>query len=112
MSDVSESLRSHTKNEPPGAICSHRSEEMSDTEQIAQVAHKKWVNEWIAHSLIFGQKTSNSLGKPMSEFPALAESHFLHITVTTAGREPLLCIIIIYDPSIVYLLYSTVWWLT
>ena len=45
------------------------SEEMSDCEQIAQVAHQKWANEWIAHffewiahSLIFGQKTSDSLG--------------------------------------------------
>ena len=51
---------------------------MSDHEQIAQVAHQKWVNEWIAsfflriaHSLIFGQKPSDLLGKPMSEFPAL-----------------------------------------
>ena len=32
-------------------------------EQIAQVAH----------SLIFWQKTSNSLRKPMSEFPALGK---------------------------------------
>ena len=36
---------------------------MRDREQIAQVAHQKWANEWIAHfleqiahSLIFGQK--------------------------------------------------------
>ena len=64
VSDVSESFRSLTKNER--------------CEQIAQVAHQKWANEWIArfferiaHSLIFGQKTSDSLGKPMSEFPAL-----------------------------------------
>ena len=64
VSDVSESLRSLTKNER--------------CEQIAQVAHQKWANEWIAHffeqiahSLLFGQKTSDSLGKPMSEFPAL-----------------------------------------
>ena len=28
---------------------------MSDHERIAQVAHQKWANEWIAHSLIFGQ---------------------------------------------------------
>ena len=59
------------------AIRSGRWEEMSDRERIAQVAHQKWANEWIAHfferiahSLIFGQKTSDSLGKPMSEFPA------------------------------------------
>ena len=55
--------------------------DVSDRERIAQVAHQKWANEWIthfferiAHSLIFGQKTSDSLGKPMSEFPALAKS--------------------------------------
>ena len=56
MSDVSKSLRSLTKNEQPWAIRSDRSEEMSDHEQIAQVAH---------------QKTSNSLNNQMSEFPAL-----------------------------------------
>ena len=78
LSDVSKSLRSLTKNEQPWAIRSYRSEEMSDREWIAQVAHQKWANEWIphfferiTHSLIFGQKTSDSLGKPMSEFPAL-----------------------------------------
>ena len=64
MSDVSESLRSLTKNER--------------CERIAQVAHQKWANEWIAcfferiaHSLIFLQKLSDSLRKQMSEFPAL-----------------------------------------
>ena len=53
---------------------------MSDHEQIAQVAHQKWANEWIAHffewiahSLIFWQKTSDSLGNQMSEFPALVD---------------------------------------
>ena len=78
MSDVSKSLRSLTKNEQPWAIRSGCSEEMSDREQIAQVAHQKWANEWIAHfferiadSLIFGQKTSDSLGNQMSEFLAL-----------------------------------------
>ena len=78
MSDVSESLISLTKNERPWAIRSGRSEEMSDCEQIAQVAHQKWANEWIAHFferiahlLIFGQKTSDSLGNKMSKFPAL-----------------------------------------
>ena len=57
---------------------SGRSEEMSDCEWIPQVAHQKWAKEWIAHffeqialSLIFGQKTSDSLGKPMIAFPAL-----------------------------------------
>ena len=57
VSDVSKSLRLLTINE--------------QCEQIAQVDHQKWVNEWIAHFfkqiahlLIFSQKT-------MSEFPAL-----------------------------------------
>ena len=75
---MSESLRLLTKNEWPWAIRSHHSEEMSDRERIAQVAHQKCANEWsahfferISHLLIFGQKTSVSLGKPMSEFPAL-----------------------------------------
>ena len=47
-------------------------------ELIAQVAHQKIVNERIAsffervaHWLIFSQKTSDSLRKPMSEFPGL-----------------------------------------
>ena len=78
MSDVSESLRQLTKNERQWAIRSGRSEEMSDREKIAQVAHQKWAIEWIAHfferiahSLIFGQQTSDSLGNQMSEFPAL-----------------------------------------
>ena len=62
--DVSESLKLLTKNE--------------QCERIAQVAYQKWPNEWIAHFfeliahlLIFGQKTSDSLGNPMSEVPAL-----------------------------------------
>ena len=61
MSDVSESLRSLTKNEQPWAIRSHRSEEfagnslirsslicsfrsfvLSDCEQFAQIAQDKW----------------------------------------------------------------------
>ena len=78
LSDVSELLRSLTKNEQPWVICSGRLEEMSLREWIAQVAHQKWANEWItyffeqiAHSLIFGQKTSDSLGNLMSEFLAL-----------------------------------------
>ena len=57
-------------------------EEMSHHEQIAQVAHQKWANEWItrffdwiAHPLIFGQKTSDSLRKLMREFPALNSTH-------------------------------------
>ena len=96
-SDVSELLRSLTKNERcersaqvapqkwAWVVRSHCSEEMSDRERIAQVAHQKWANEWItrfferiAHSLIFGQKISDSLGKPMSEFPALFKSKILN----------------------------------
>ena len=80
MSDVSESLISLDKNERPWVICSGRSEEMSDHERITQVAHQKWVNEQIAnffeqitHSLIFGQKTSDLLKKPMSEISALVK---------------------------------------
>ena len=65
VSDVSKSLRSRTKNEP--------------CERIAQVAHQKWANERIAHFFeriapllsFFAIKTSDSLRKPMSEFPAL-----------------------------------------
>ena len=65
---------------------------MSDHERFAQVAQKKWAivseslrsltkNEQMSESLVFvseslirsflGKKTSDSLGKPMSEFPAL-----------------------------------------
>ena len=51
MSDVSESLILFTKNEQPWAIRSGRSEEMSDRERIAQVAHQKGAIEWIAHFL-------------------------------------------------------------
>ena len=72
MSDVSKSLRSLTKNER--------------CERIAQVAHQKWANEQIArffeliaHSLIFSQKTSDSLRKPMSEFPALLVDGFIEV---------------------------------
>ena len=77
MSAGSELLRSLTKSERPCAIRSHRTEEIRDHERIAQVAHQKWANEWIArfferitHLLIFGQKTSDSFGR-MSKFPAL-----------------------------------------
>ena len=55
MNDVSESLISLTKNKRPWAINSGRSEEMSD----------------VSESLIFGQKTRDSLRNQMSEFPAL-----------------------------------------
>ena len=91
VTDVSESLRLLTKNERCERLAqvTHQkwatmsdslrsSEEMSDHERIAQVANQKRANEWIAHFferiphlLIFGQKTSDSLGNQISEFPAL-----------------------------------------
>ena len=82
VNDVSKSLRSLTKNE----LC----------EQIAQVAHQKWATmskslrsltknerivhffERIAHLLIFLQKKSDSLRKPMSKFPALKFSNSVY----------------------------------
>ena len=64
MSNVSESLRSFTKNEWPCGILSGLSPKMS-----------KWANclffEQIDHLLIFSQKKSYLLRKPMSEFPTL-----------------------------------------
>ena len=66
------------------------SPKMSNHEQFAQVTHQNWATvskslrsltkneriirffERIAHSLIFSQKTSDLLRKPMSEFPTLA----------------------------------------
>ena len=72
MSDVSESLRSLTKNEQPWAIHSGHSEEMSDVSKSLISLTK---NEQMSESLIFGQKTSNLLGNPMSEFPALVFGH-------------------------------------
>ena len=89
--DVSESLISLKSNERCEQIAhlAHKKwATMSDLlrslrgneqcERITHFAHQKWANEWIAHfferiahSLIFGQKTSNLLGNQMSEFPAL-----------------------------------------
>ena len=64
MSNVSKLLRLFTKNEWPCAICSGCSPKMS-----------KWANRtffWANRSFAnFFAKTSNSLRKPMSEFPAL-----------------------------------------
>ena len=79
--------------------CSFRLPKMSDHEWFAQVpqrkwaiwqithfAHQTWANEWITHffekiaySLIFGQKTSDSLGNQMREFPALLICSFTQI---------------------------------
>ena len=82
MSFMSKSLRSLPKNEWPWAIRSGRSPKMSEHERIAQVANQKWANEriacffeQIAYLLIFSQKTSDLLRKPMSEFPALSCSY-------------------------------------
>ena len=65
------------------AICSGRSEGMSDRERFAQVAHQKnermsksltfWANRSFAQ--FFCQKTSDSLQNSMSEFPTLNYSH-------------------------------------
>ena len=97
MSDVSKSLRLLSKNEQCEQIAqvaqqkwamwanlSGRSPKMSDHERIAQVTHQNWANERIAHFferithlLIFLQKTSDSLRKPMSEFPALTPTTWL-----------------------------------
>ena len=48
MSNVSESLRSLTKNEQPWAICSGRSEEMSDVSELLILLTK---NERMSDSL-------------------------------------------------------------
>ena len=72
MSDVSESLRSLTKTE-----------RMSELLFYAQ----------IAHLLIFSQKTSDSLRKLMSEFPALV------LTLFTT----------LWDQLGVFTLFTTLW---
>ena len=94
MSDVSESL---TKNERPWAICSGRSEEMSDCERIAQVTYQKWANELIArfferiaHFLPenerFARKTDEQIPSPgsawLSQFLMLV---ILFLYSSTAG---------------------------
>ena len=92
LSEVSESLRLLRTNERPQAICSGRSEGMSDREQIAQVSNQKmskWANhslfEQIAHLLTFFAKTSDSLQNSLSEFPTLwiwGSWKFVYITHT------------------------------
>ena len=68
LGDVSESVRSLTKNEQPWVICSHPSEEMSNHERITQVAHQKWANEWIVHfwakNELFARKTDKRIPSP------------------------------------------------
>ena len=73
VSDVSESLRSLTKNER--------------CEWIAQFAHQKWATmgdslRSFGYSLIFSQKTSDLLRKPMREFPALVFLYFFQFLET------------------------------
>ena len=65
MSYVSKSLRSLTKNERPWAIRSGRSEEVSNRERIAQVAHQ---NERLSELLIFFSKSliRSFLGKKIA----------------------------------------------
>ena len=62
-----DSLRSLRENKQSWANCSGRSPKMSER------VNRSFF-EGIAHSLIFGQNTSDSLGKPMSEFPALGRT--------------------------------------
>ena len=67
MSDVSESLRLHTKNERPWAICSGHSEEMSDCERIAQVAHQKLlIHLFLGKNERFTQKKDERIPSPDS----------------------------------------------
>ena len=82
MSDVS----NRSGRSPKMSKCANPSgclPKMSDHERFAQVAHQKWAKEQIscffeqiAHSLIFLQKMSHSLRKPMSKFPTLIFRRF------------------------------------
>ena len=56
MSDVSESLRSLTKNEQPWAIRSGRSEEMSHRERIAHVCSPK-MSKWVNCSIFLANRS-------------------------------------------------------
>ena len=82
-SDVSESLRSLTKNERCEQIAQVAHQKWtihSECSEVAQVADQKYSNGWItrflSESLIcsFLGKKSDSLKKLMSEFPALCIS--------------------------------------
>ena len=84
MSDVSKSLRSLTKNELPWAIRSGRSDEMSDCEQIAQVAHQKWANEWIAH---FFEQIAHSIIFPKFSFYFFL-LHYIAEIIPQAQKQP------------------------
>ena len=61
VSDVSESLRSLTKMNGVSELL----RSLTKNERMSELL------VFLSESLIFGQKTSNSLGKPMSKFPAL-----------------------------------------
>ena len=75
VSDVSESLRSLTKNERCEQLWANRSGRSSKMSEWVNRscfwANRSffWANRSFAH---FGQKMSHSLGKLMTEFPALA----------------------------------------
>ena len=90
---MSNSLRSLRGNEWLWANCSRRSgqtEEMSDRERIAQVAHPKWANRslfWANHSFAhfmakneqFAQKTNERIPSPASKY------RFLHSSLNFIG---------------------------
>ena len=70
------------QNRAMWANCSGRSQKMSDHDQFAQGAQRKWgivsesrrlltKNERMSESLNFRKKTIDSFGNPMSEFPDL-----------------------------------------
>ena len=61
-------------------VLSHRSNQMSDCERFAQVAHQKWANEQIArfseqmaHSLIFFAKNERFAQKTDEQIPRSAQ---------------------------------------
>ena len=78
VSDVTESLSSLTKKSEHEQFTQVAQRKRAIVIESLRLLTKKWANEWITnffeqitHSLIFRQKTSDSLGKPMSEFPTL-----------------------------------------
>ena len=97
-------------------------------ERIAQVAHQKWVmwaivskslrsltkNEPMSESLIFEQKTSDSFGKPMSEFPAMSKSYklglYAEIQIILGHCKVILAIVwimTVYNVQHMYIVHST-----
>ena len=77
VSDVSESLRSLTKNERPWAIRSGRSEEMSDVSELLILLTK---NERMSESLIF---LSESLIRSF-----LGKKQMIHLENRWANSQP------------------------